>query len=70
MQYGSLEQGKNVQHREGVAWCPATSTDAFFVTLNKDDKKHSATTMYKDYAISPELSHCVSDGRKVSHFAG
>jgi superfamily II DNA or RNA helicase/HKD family nuclease len=57
LQYGSLEQGKNVQHREGVAWCPATSTDAFFVTLNKDNKKHSATTMYKDYAISPELFH-------------
>jgi superfamily II DNA or RNA helicase/HKD family nuclease len=57
LQYGSLELGKNVQHREGVAWCPATFTDAFFVTLNKDDKKHSATTMYKDYAISPELFH-------------
>ena len=57
LQYGSLELGKNVQHREGVAWCPATSTDAFFVTLNKDDKKHSAATMYKDYAISPELFH-------------
>lgn len=26
-------------------------------TLNKDDKKHSATTRYKDYAISPELFH-------------
>ncbi|WP_419095526.1 DUF3427 domain-containing protein [Pseudarthrobacter naphthalenicus] len=57
LQYGSLELGKNVQHREGVAWCPATSTDAFFVTLNKNDKKHSATTTYKDYAISPELFH-------------
>lgn len=57
LQYGSLELGKNVQHREGVAWCQSTSTDAFFVTLNKDDKKHSATTMYKDYAISPELFH-------------
>lgn len=57
LQYGSLELGKNVQHREGVAWCPATATDAFFVTLNKDDRKHSATTMYKDYAISPELFH-------------
>jgi hypothetical protein len=57
LQYASLELGKNVQHREGVAWCPATSTDAFFVTLSKDDKKHSATTMYKDYAISPELFH-------------
>ncbi|WP_284974267.1 DEAD/DEAH box helicase [Arthrobacter sp. efr-133-TYG-104] len=57
LQYGSLEQGRNVQHREGVAWCKATATDAFFVTLNKDDRKHSATTMYKDYAISPELFH-------------
>lgn len=57
LQYGSLELGKNVQHREGVAWCPATATDAFFVTLNKDDKNHSATTMYKDYAVSPELFH-------------
>ncbi|PNH86101.1 DUF3427 domain-containing protein [Arthrobacter sp. AFG20] len=57
LQYGSLELGKNVQHREGVAWCPATATDAFFVTLSKDDRNHSATTMYKDYAISPELFH-------------
>ncbi|UVJ41528.1 DUF3427 domain-containing protein [Arthrobacter sp. CJ23] len=57
LQFGSLELGKNVQHREGVAWCPATSTDAFFVTLNKDDKKHSVTTMYRDFAISPELFH-------------
>ncbi|MDN4612319.1 DUF3427 domain-containing protein [Arthrobacter burdickii] len=57
LNYGSLEAGKNVQHREGVAWCSQTSTDAFFVTLNKDDKNHSASTMYKDYAISPELFH-------------
>jgi superfamily II DNA or RNA helicase/HKD family nuclease len=57
LEYGSLESGKNVQHREGVAWCPATSTDAFFVTLNKDDANHSAATMYKDYAISSELFH-------------
>ncbi|MGF6832831.1 superfamily II DNA or RNA helicase/HKD family nuclease [Paenarthrobacter sp. TE4293] len=57
LEYGSLERGRNVQHREGVAWCPATATDAFFVTLNKDDKRHSATTMYRDYAISPDLFH-------------
>ena len=55
--YGSLERGRNVKHREGVAWCPAAETDAFFITLNKDDKKHSATTMYRDYAISPDLFH-------------
>ncbi|WP_298255247.1 DUF3427 domain-containing protein [uncultured Arthrobacter sp.] len=57
LSYGSLEAGKNVQHREGVAWSPQTSTDAFFVTLSKDAKNHSASTMYKDYAISPELFH-------------
>lgn len=57
LEFGSLTQGKSVSHREGVAWCPATNTDAFFVTLNKDEANHSATTMYKDYAISPELFH-------------
>ncbi|ERI37289.2 helicase [Arthrobacter sp. AK-YN10] len=66
LQFGSLELGKNVQHREGVAWCPATATDAFFVTLNKDDRKHSATTMYKDYAISPELFHWESQNATSS----
>ncbi|MGN5734340.1 DUF3427 domain-containing protein, partial [Arthrobacter psychrochitiniphilus] len=56
-EFGSLAKGKNVSHRDGVAWCPETKTDAFFVTLNKDEANHSATTMYKDYAISPELFH-------------
>ncbi|MHA7306064.1 DUF3427 domain-containing protein [Arthrobacter sp. TMN-49] len=57
LEYGSLELGKTVKHREGVAWCPQTKTDAFFVTLNKDEANHSASTMYKDYAISQELFH-------------
>lgn len=56
-EFGSLQLGKNVSHREGVAWCPETRTDAFFVTLNKDEANHSATTMYKDFALSPELFH-------------
>ncbi|MFD1210654.1 DUF3427 domain-containing protein [Arthrobacter sp. GCM10027362] len=49
--------GRNAQHREGVAWSRDTKTDAFFVTLNKDEKKHSATTMYRDYALSEDLFH-------------
>lgn len=57
LEFGSLEKDKSVNHREGVAWCPETKTDAFFVTLNKDAAHHSATTMYKDYAMSPELFH-------------
>jgi hypothetical protein len=27
------------------------------VTLDKDEAQHSPTTMYRDYAISPELFH-------------
>lgn len=57
LEYGSLELGKNVKHREGVAWCPQTMTDAFFVTLDKDEANHSVNTMYKDYAISQDLFH-------------
>ncbi|MDJ0312540.1 DEAD/DEAH box helicase [Arthrobacter sp. H35-D1] len=57
LEFGSLAKGKNVSHREGVAWCSETKTDAFFVTLNKNESNHSATTMYKDYAVSPELFH-------------
>ena len=55
--YGFLEKGKGVSHREGVAWCPETSTDAFFVTLNKNEASHNPNTLYKDYAISPDLFH-------------
>lgn len=64
--YGSLELGRNVSHREGVAWCPATKTDAFFVTVNKDVANHSPSTMYKDYAISPELFHWESQNATSS----
>jgi hypothetical protein len=32
-------------------------TDAFFVTLRKAERDYSPTTMYRDYAISPELFH-------------
>jgi hypothetical protein len=44
-------------HREGVAWCPDTGVDALLVTLNKDERDHSPTTLYKDYAISQETFH-------------
>lgn len=41
----------------GVVWSEAMATDAFFVTLRKTESDYSPTTMYKDYAISPELFH-------------
>jgi superfamily II DNA or RNA helicase/HKD family nuclease len=44
-------------HVSGVAWCAETQTDALLITLHKSDKRFSPTTMYHDYALSPELFH-------------
>jgi superfamily II DNA or RNA helicase/HKD family nuclease len=49
--------------REGVKFNTATSSDLFFVTLEKAEKHYSPTTMYKDYAISPELFHWQSQSQ-------
>lgn len=43
--------------REGVLSIQDANTELFFVTLNKCEKQFSVTTMYHDYAISPELFH-------------
>jgi superfamily II DNA or RNA helicase/HKD family nuclease len=43
--------------REGVAWCPEVNADAFLITLKKSDTDYSPTTMYRDFALSPELFH-------------
>lgn len=43
--------------REGVAWCQDVNTDALFITLKKSDTDYSPTTMYRDFALSPELFH-------------
>jgi superfamily II DNA or RNA helicase/HKD family nuclease len=49
--------------REGVKFNSATKSDLFFVTLEKAEKHYSPTTMYKDYAISPELFHWQSQSQ-------
>ncbi|WP_205761150.1 DEAD/DEAH box helicase [Arthrobacter mobilis] len=41
----------------GVAWCAPEQTDALFVTIKKDQKRHSITTNYRDYAVSTDLFH-------------
>ena len=41
----------------GVAWAEETQTDALMINLRKSEKDFSPTTMYRDYAISPELFH-------------
>ncbi len=44
-------------HATGVAWAPETSTDALLVNLRKTERDFSPTTMYRDYALRPDLFH-------------
>jgi superfamily II DNA or RNA helicase/HKD family nuclease len=62
-------EGRDAKHREGVAWSAETVTDAFFVTLHKDEAKHSATTMYRDYALSDDLFHWESQNSTSANSA-
>jgi superfamily II DNA or RNA helicase len=41
----------------GVAWAEDTRTDALMINLRKSERDFSPTTMYRDYAISPQLFH-------------
>ncbi len=54
--WASMER-KAHGHATGVAWAPATATDALLVNLRKTERDFSPTMMYRDYAISPELFH-------------
>lgn len=44
-------------HATGVAWAPDARTDALLVTLRKTERDFSPSTMYRDYAIGPDLFH-------------
>jgi Domain of unknown function (DUF3427)/Helicase conserved C-terminal domain len=52
--------------REGVAWCEDANADAFLITLKKSDNDYSPSTMYRDYALSPELFHWESQSTIAS----
>jgi superfamily II DNA or RNA helicase len=43
--------------REGVRFAVEEQADIFTFTLSKSARDYSPTTMYRDYAISPELIH-------------
>ena len=53
--------------REGVAWCPDINTDVLLITLKKTDTDYSPTTMYRDFALSPELFHWESQSTTNAH---
>jgi hypothetical protein len=52
--------------REGVAWCELANADAFLITLKKTETDYSPTTMYRDFALSPELFHWESQSTTTS----
>lgn len=43
--------------REGVLWCEDIQADALFVTLRKAESDYSPTTMYRDFALTPDRFH-------------
>jgi superfamily II DNA or RNA helicase len=43
--------------REGVRYAEEERADVFTFTLSKSQRDYSPSTMYRDYAISPELIH-------------
>lgn len=55
--FGDSTFNRKSSSREGVLNLSALNTELLFVTLNKNEKQFSPTTMYHDYAISPTLFH-------------
>lgn len=53
--YFDLQNNHTVQ--AGVLPIKDKKTDVFFITLNKNEKDYSPTTMYNDYAINETLFH-------------
>lgn len=54
---GVADRRRPSHFREGVLWCADANADAFFITLKKTETDYSPTTMYRDFALSPELFH-------------
>ncbi|GAA1091912.1 DUF3427 domain-containing protein [Tsukamurella spumae] len=47
----------------GVKWIPERNIDALFINLVKTEGTFSPTTMYRDYAVSPDEFHWESQSR-------
>ena len=55
--------------QSGVLFDEPTRCDVFFVTTTKSERDYSPTTMYRDYAISPELFHWESQSATAADSA-
>ncbi len=52
--------------REGVRFAEEERADIFTFTLSKSERDYSPTTLYRDYAISPDLVHWESQSTTSS----
>ena len=64
--FGPLAEGdRRIRGDKTALSCPslraardeATGSNLFFIPLEKPEREDSPSTLYKDYAISPELVH-------------
>ncbi|RMJ05929.1 type I restriction enzyme EcoKI subunit R [Marinobacter litoralis] len=55
--FGAITFGYQPPSREGVFVIQDQNIELLFVTLDKNEKQFSPTTMYHDYAISEQLFH-------------
>lgn len=60
--YATLDRSPSSM-MQGVFHSPQLDTDVFLVTLKKSEAEYSPTTMYRDYAISPDLFHWESQSK-------
>jgi superfamily II DNA or RNA helicase/HKD family nuclease len=58
---GSIRKSKG--HQVGVEYLKDLDLDLFFVNLNKDEKKFTETTRYKDFALSKEVFNWQSQNK-------
>lgn len=55
--FGRMTFQRRNRLRQGVDFDPTTRSDMFFVTLEKSEGHYSPSTMYRDYAVAPDLFH-------------
>lgn len=55
--FGALTPERYFSHQAGPWWHAPAQTEVLFITLRKAAKDYSPETMYRDFAISPDLFH-------------
>lgn len=55
--FGVMTPERPHRIREGVYYHEPGGCDLFFVTIRKNERDYSPTTLYRDFAIAPQLFH-------------